>query len=764
MKVGLLKNISNKFVFAIVSIVLSLTAVFITYFTIHNRNSLEGFQKSVGVSLVQSMAESSRLGLISSDPIYLEQPFSIAMNNPDVEFIAAYDKNGSLVSKTSRSEADLALTGAVIAQIESAKGPFAGERTAVAGDEVDDFFSPVFSEYEFDTETEELLVLKKEYAPETIGRRIGAIRIGMSRKRIDAAEGAAFLVSAAMGITAAIFAIAISLLIASRITKPLKALEQGTKNVIMGNLDVSVPITSDDELGSVAGAFNKMTAALRETTVSKDFMDGIVESMNEAMVVLDNDRSITTFNSAAEKMLGFNVDELKGLPVDSIFYDPENHPVDGGRWQAIMANLLSNAQTEFRTKEGHRVPVTISTAPMKDKEGAAHGVVLVARDMSEVYSLLDQLKVHTAELENYQSVLFSMLEDNERARAETESERAKTVAAVESMADGLVIFDLSGKVLIMNRASRAMLGFEEDTEATAEGIRAVIGDAFDPLISNAESLAAEHFACELTLGAERKRAIRIEGLPVTKGGERIGSILVMRDVTKQRELDQAKYELISNVSHELRTPLAIISNVISNALIGVSGELDERLRTNLEMCGSNTRRLTNIIDKLLNMASMDKGDISIKREMTDLSAILKDIDASFEQEARIKGISMSLNIPKAPIAAFIDAKAIGNVLLNLLSNAIRFTEKGSVTVEAGVKGSFVEISVSDTGIGIPKDEQSLIFDSFHQIGRTYGPGEKGVGLGLAISRKLIEQHGGSISVMSAPGKGTRFTILLPIGE
>ncbi len=764
MKVGILKNISNKFIFAIVSIVVSLTVVFIAYFTFHNRNSLEGFQKSVGVSLVQSMAESSRLGLISSDPLYLEQPFSIAMNNPDVEFIAAYDKNGSLISKTSREEADLVLTGAIIAQIESAKGPFAGERTVVAGNEVDDFFSPVFSEYEFDTGTEELLVLKKEYAPDSLGRRIGAIRIGMSRKRIDAAEGAAFLVSAAMGIVAAIFAIVISLIIASRITKPLKALEQGTKSVIMGKLDVSVPITSDDELGSVAGAFNKMTAALRETTVSKDFMDGIVESMNEAMVVLDNDRSITTFNSAAEKMLGFNVDELKGLPVDSIFYDPENHPADSGRWQAIMANLVSNAQAEFRTKGGHRVPVTISTAPMKDKEGSAHGVVLVARDMSEVYSLLDQLKVHTAELENYQSVLFSMLEDNERSRAETESERAKTAAAVESMADGLVMFDLSGKVLIINRASRAMLGFEKDAEATADSIRAVIGDAFDPLISNAENLAAEHFACELTLGVERKRAIRIEGLPVTKGGERIGSILVMRDVTKQRELDQAKYELISNVSHELRTPLAIISNVISNALIGVSGELDERLRTNLEMCDSNTRRLTNIIDKLLNMASMDKGDISIKREMIDLSAIVKDIGASFEQEARIKGISMNINIPKSPIAAFVDAKAIGNVLLNLISNAIRFTEKGSVTVDAGVKGNFVEISVSDTGVGIPKDEQSLIFDSFHQIGRTYGPGEKGVGLGLAISRKLVEQHGGSISVMSAPGKGTRFTILLPIGE
>ncbi len=742
-------------------IVLVLTGLFVLYFAFHNRNSLEAYQRNSGISLAQSIAHSSVLGMIAREPAMLQQSFSIAMNDPRVVFVAAYENDGSILKQNSRVDADLSLSTARLATPLRATAAYFGGTAELGGSDIDEFLAPI--RYEQEKELSES-ILEEGVRGESHLQTVGFIRIGVSRAQIKSAVRSTVMVSFAIGALVMVMGMLLSFYMSRLITRPLKDLESGTKRISQGDLDVSLEISSDDEVGEVAKAFNAMAGALRETTVSRDFVDNILGSMNEAMIVLDNDRKITSMNRAAEELLDYRASELSAMPIDSVFPHAEGHPMDRRSWPSLLAGgALSNLHEELRAKDGRCIPVSLSAAPIYDRAGKSRGLVCIARDMREMNALLDQLRDHAEELERYQSVLFSMLDDNEKASADTESEREKTLKAVDAMSEGLIMFAPNGEVMLINNAAKEMLGIAPGVTPELQELRNLLGGVMDP-IAHGEGGGAR-LTQDIALGKESPRTLRFEGINVEHEGKFIGYMLVMRDITRQRQLDEAKYELIANVSHELRTPLAIISNVISNALVGVTGPLTDKLKDGLNMCSNSTKRLSHIIDNLLDVAAVDAGKVSLRRERVDLAQLVKEKVAIHEEEARGKGVILEVSTGAERIVTDCDAKAIGDVLANLIANAIHFTNAGGmVSVAAARHGSHVEVSVTDTGVGIPPAEQASIFERFHQYGRTYGPGEKGVGLGLSISRQLVEQHGGSIGVTSIVGRGSRFYFLLPLKD
>ena len=236
----------------------------------------------------------------------------------------------------------------------------------------------------------------------------------------------------------------------------------------------------------------------------------------------------------------------------------------------------------------------------------------------------------------------------------------------------------------------------------------------------------------------------------------------VEDITKEKEIDRMKSELISNVSHELRTPLTTIKEGISLVVDGSLGPINADQKAALAIAKQDIDRLARLINDLLDISKIEAGRMELKKSSVDISSLAEEVLFSFQNQAGKKHIQLKTRLKRGLPPLYIDPDKISQVLANLISNGIKFTpENGSITLGVKDKGKEVEISMADTGVGISQDNIARLFDRFSQFNRVYGPGERGTGLGLAISKEIVEMHGGRISVESEVGKGSTFTFSLP---
>ena len=274
---------------------------------------------------------------------------------------------------------------------------------------------------------------------------------------------------------------------------------------------------------------------------------------------------------------------------------------------------------------------------------------------------------------------------------------------------------------------------------------------------------------------------------------------------KLRELDQLKSDFVSNVSHELRTPLTAIRMSVDNLLDGVVGDVSPTLQRYLTKVQNNTDRLVRLISDLLDLSRIEAGRIELHRTKVGVAEVIQDVVDSLRPMAVEKGLELSLVPSGTDFFVFADRDKLQQVLINLTGNAVKFTPSGGrITISArlvpaledqrstsvgapepprlgdslllppgppaaalpssAAPQQYVEVSVADSGEGIPPEELSAIFDKFHQVRRENRYKAQGTGLGLSIAKSLIELHGGRICVESRLGKGSRFVFTLPMTE
>ena len=244
-----------------------------------------------------------------------------------------------------------------------------------------------------------------------------------------------------------------------------------------------------------------------------------------------------------------------------------------------------------------------------------------------------------------------------------------------------------------------------------------------------------------------------------------------------KQLDEMKSGFISHVSHELRTPLASIKEADSLLLEETGGQITEKQRRFLTIIEQGTKKLSKMIDDLLDLSKMEAGMMEYNFIPADIRPILAHALVEVELLAEKKGLQLRSHVAESLPLVRMDIYKIQQVVVNLLGNAIKYTpEKGTIEVKAGLfeslpaeqkglpEGRSLRVSVSDTGIGIPPEYQTRIFDKFQEIKQAGMPGTKGTGLGLSIARHIVQAHGGRIWVDSLPGKGSTFTFTLPLGE
>jgi signal transduction histidine kinase len=234
---------------------------------------------------------------------------------------------------------------------------------------------------------------------------------------------------------------------------------------------------------------------------------------------------------------------------------------------------------------------------------------------------------------------------------------------------------------------------------------------------------------------------------------------------KGRQLEiasQHKSQFLANMSHELRTPLNAILGYAELLVDGIYGELSDKERGVLERIMTNGKHLLGLINDVLDLSKIEAGQLTLAIDDYAMAAVVQSVVTATESLAKAKGLALNLSVPRDLPTGRGDERRLTQVLLNLVGNAIKFTDAGSVTIAVSAGDGSFEVAVSDTGPGIAKEDQARIFEEFRQLENSNTRRKGGTGLGLSISKKIVEMHGGIITVESEPGKGSTFRISVPI--
>lgn len=229
-----------------------------------------------------------------------------------------------------------------------------------------------------------------------------------------------------------------------------------------------------------------------------------------------------------------------------------------------------------------------------------------------------------------------------------------------------------------------------------------------------------------------------------------------------KKLAAIKLDFISVVSHELRIPMSVIKESVNLIYEGLAGEINAKQRRFLELAKNNVDRIVRLIDGLLDISKMEAGRFDMNRTLQDICAVIKNVFDTLKIKADNKGTKFDLALSSGPVNMWFDSDQITRVFVNLIDNAIKFTpEYGSVNIRSEDLDKFIRISITDNGPGIEEEDLGKIFDKYYSVIRS-GHGEvKGTGLGLPISKEIVDFHGGKITVDSKLGQGTKFSVILP---
>jgi two-component system phosphate regulon sensor histidine kinase PhoR len=352
------------------------------------------------------------------------------------------------------------------------------------------------------------------------------------------------------------------------------------------------------------------------------------------------------------------------------------------------------------------------------------------------------------ELKELAESFNNMAEHSQRLFGELSRAGEELRSIVAAMRDGLVVLDAEGRVLLTNASFRKIAGVE-----------GVEGKLFWEVIRIAE------FA-DLVRSVSDEKRNRIREITI---GDRVflcsgdylasqaGAVVIMHDITETSDVGRLKKDFVVNLSHELRTPLTAIKGFLET----LDEEITDEGRRYLGIIRRHTDRLAHIIDDLLVLSELEDRQPRLEFEEVDLVGLIGNVLRIFEQPAKEKNLKIRVDIEGDPPVILGDGFKLEQVFINLIANAVKYTEMGGVTITLATKGSDAVIEIADTGIGIPEEHQARIFERFYVVDKSRSRRVGGTGLGLSIVKHIVLLHNGSIEVESSGGRGSKFTVRLP---
>ena len=356
------------------------------------------------------------------------------------------------------------------------------------------------------------------------------------------------------------------------------------------------------------------------------------------------------------------------------------------------------------------------------------------------------------------NILARNLQDMTRAQ-EMQQDRLQTL--IENMGSGLILIDGRGYINLVNRAYKEL--FEVDS---TKFLYKLYHDAFAH--KEIIEIVEEIFMTEVKVRKQLHLPLKIErrhfevyGAPIIgTNDEWKGIVLVFHDITELKKLEQIRKDFVANVSHELKTPITSIKGFSETLLDGALKD-QQTAEYFLSIILKESDRLQTLIQDLLDLSKIEQQGYQLSIQACDVKEILEDIEIILQNKSKEKEVELSVSLPEGLLFIEGDLYRLKQIFINLINNALTYTPKGgSVHVKAKKHDQFVQVIVSDTGIGIKKEEIPRIFERFYRVDRARSRNSGGTGLGLAIVKHLVEAHKGQISVSSKLGEGTTFTVKL----
>ncbi len=596
------------------------------------------------------------------------------------------------------------------------------------------------------------------------------------------------------------------------ILQPMAQLRAGAISIGQGNLSYRITLDRQDEIGQVAEAFNQMTAelqnlyySLEQQVVNRTRQLGIAATLAERFnAILDLDQLLPEVVNQIKESFGY--------------YHAHIYLLDPSGEKLVMVAGTGQASAIMKAK-GHHIPLA-----------APRSLVALAARTSEVVNVDNVREVedwlpNPLLPDTYSEMAIPIIldgqvvgvldvqEDKVAGLDQGDASLLRTLANQMAVAmRNARLFQETRTALteveVLNRRLTRESWQEFHQETSAAGYRFIAGrktkitadsDAWLPPMRQA---AATKQLVTQVAPANGEKARAELAVPLMLRGEVIGVLGVKRDETanwaeeekaaveavanqvamalenarlakeqektivKLKDIDRLKSEFLTSMSHELRTPLNSIIGFADVLLQGIDGELNEMAMGDIRLIYNSGKHLLALINDILDLAKIEAGKMELVRESLDLKDIVDNVLASSNSLVKDKPVQIVVNMPAALPPVNADKLRLNQILLNLVSNAAKFTHTGTITIKAALsrEPGFMRIGVADTGIGIPPEKLNSIFERFRQADssttRKYG----GTGLGLAICKQLVEMHGGTIGVKSQEGAGSEFYFTIPLAE
>ncbi|MFP4616611.1 MAG: ATP-binding protein [Candidatus Paceibacterota bacterium] len=366
--------------------------------------------------------------------------------------------------------------------------------------------------------------------------------------------------------------------------------------------------------------------------------------------------------------------------------------------------------------------------------------------------------------ERSRKALLNLAEDLEEASQKAQEEKEKTLAIVNNLVDGLFFFDRNRRLVLINPQGEKIFNIRSDDVLEKRPCEMKkFNKRLEMLMNLIGEEAEEMFREEMTLGD--KVFMEVTSIPVRRNERVIGTLIIVHDVTREKNVERMKTEFVSLAAHQLRTPLAGIKWALRTAMEEKGNEGSEtEIAELIEKAYDANERMVNLVNDLLNVTRIEEGRYVYEPKKIEIKEVIENVLEEYKELVESKGLELRLEEPEESLPMIkADPEELSLVVKNFFDNALKYTKEGGVTLKAESieDENKIKLSVSDTGIGIPEDQRDKMFNKFFRAENVRLMETEGTGLGLFISKNIIEAHGGEIGFDSEEGKGSTFFFTIP---
>ncbi len=604
----------------------------------------------------------------------------------------------------------------------------------------------------------------------SLANNTGYLHVGLSenwiRSQIQEASQRLLLLALSAIVLGGVF----TYFIGRRLTEPVLLLTEGANRINKGILDQKIDIKTDDELGELAKTFNEMASSLNqklsdlvaskeETEIAQKYLETLFNNIEDGIIVMNSNHEIIKTNESFLRLLGLREEDVLGRSCHELIFGSQNRkecPIDNFLQTKNPSRFLHEMKNN-----GKRKILEINPSFFQDKKGLEN-IILVTRDITQ------QKMLEEENIAFYNSIKY-LNEFNEEI--------------LNNVNLAIHVVDKDMNILAVNdeliKLGRGRFRKEQIINKNLFEVFPVLKERqldkeYDYVIKTGETFLSE----EKTEYYGEEIYTSTSKIPIkNKGGIVEKVITVIKDVSDQKKLEEElkdsyeelkltysklkelykmKDSFLSSVSHELRTPL---TSVIGFTELLLDGNLTQEERHKAEIILRNSKRLSRLIRALLDTTLIESMNLQLDLEEVEINELVFSVVEDMKNNAESKNLHISFDIPEHMVIEG-DKDRLLQVFSNILDNAIKFTIAGEIRITAAREEENIHMKFCDTGIGIPEGELVRIFERFYQVDSSNSRKYGGIGLGLWISKNIVEAHGGKIWAESK-NRGSTFHILLP---